>query len=41
VSVRKWPVDLEVTLQVSAEHRIYAVVTNETTADLDLRPGVR
>ncbi|GLI95055.1 TOBE domain-containing protein [Methylocystis echinoides] len=38
-TVRKGPVDVEVTLRISGEHRIYAVITNEATADLDLRPG--
>jgi molybdate transport system regulatory protein len=32
-------VDVEVTLQISGEHRLYSVITNEATADLDLRPG--
>ncbi|MEK4031720.1 TOBE domain-containing protein [Methylocystis sp. IM3] len=27
------------TLQISGEHRLYSVITNEATADLDLRPG--
>lgn len=39
VSVRKWPVDVEVTLQISGQHEIYSVITNDAAADLDLRPG--
>jgi molybdate transport system regulatory protein len=39
VSVRKWPVDVEVTLQISGEHKLYSVITNDATSDLDLRPG--
>jgi molybdate transport system regulatory protein len=39
VFVKKWPVDVEVTLKLSGEHKLYSVITNEATADLDLRPG--
>lgn len=39
VSVKKWPVDVEVTLRLSGEHLLYAVITNEGAADLDLKPG--
>ncbi|QGM98473.1 TOBE domain-containing protein [Methylocystis parvus] len=39
VSVKKWPVDVEVTLQISGEHKIYSVITNDGAEDLDLRPG--
>lgn len=39
VSVRKWPVDVEVALQISGEHAIHSIVTNEAAVDLDLRPG--
>lgn len=39
ISVKKWPVDVEIALQISGEHKIFSVITNEATADLDLRPG--
>jgi molybdate transport system regulatory protein len=39
VAVRKWPVDVEVTLQISGEHKVYSVITNDAADDLDLRPG--
>ncbi|RTL86151.1 MAG: LysR family transcriptional regulator [Hyphomicrobiales bacterium] len=39
VSVKKWPVDVELTLKISGEHKLYSVITNEATADLDLQPG--
>jgi molybdate transport system regulatory protein len=39
VSVRKWPVDVDVTLTISGEHKLYSVITNDATAELDLRPG--
>ncbi len=39
VAVRKWPVDVEVTLRISGEHNIYSVITNDAAVDLDLRPG--
>ena len=39
VSVRRWPVDVEVTLKVTAESAIYAIVTNEAADELGLAPG--
>jgi len=39
VSVKKWPVDVEVALKISGEHTIHSVITNEAARDLDLRPG--
>ncbi len=39
VEVKKWPVDVEVTLRLSGEHNIYSIVTNEAAADLGLEPG--
>jgi molybdate transport system regulatory protein len=39
VKVRKWPVDVEVTLRVSTEHSILAIVTNEAASELGLEPG--
>ncbi|WP_457797882.1 TOBE domain-containing protein [Methylocystis sp. S23] len=39
VSVRKWPVDVEVTLQISGEHTLHSIITNDAARDLDLRPG--
>lgn len=41
VSVKKWPVDVEVALRISGEHIIHATITNEAAADLDLKPGNR
>jgi molybdate transport system regulatory protein len=41
VSIRKWPVDVELTLRISGEHHIYSVVTNQAALDLDLKPGRR
>lgn len=38
-SVKKWPVDVEVTLQISGEHKIFSVITNEAAEELDLRRG--
>jgi len=39
VSIRKWPVDVEVALRISGEHMIHATITNEAADDLDLKPG--
>lgn len=39
VSVKKWPVDVEIVLKISSGHAIHAIVTNEASTDLDLRPG--
>lgn len=39
VSVRKWPVDVEVTLRVSDKDTIFAIVTNEAAEQLKLAPG--
>ena len=39
VSVRRWPVDVEVTLKVTAESMIHAIVTNEAADELGLAPG--
>lgn len=39
VSVKKWPVDVEVTLRVSPETSILAVVTNDSATELGLEPG--
>jgi molybdate transport system regulatory protein len=39
VSVRRWPVDVEVTLKVTAESVIHAIVTNEAADELGLTPG--
>ncbi|PWB82857.1 MAG: molybdenum-dependent transcriptional regulator [Methylocystaceae bacterium] len=39
VQVKKWPVDVEVTLRVSAENSILAVVTNDAANELGLEPG--
>ncbi|WP_322516525.1 TOBE domain-containing protein [Rhodopseudomonas palustris] len=39
VSVRRWPVDVEVVLKVSDEHSIHAIITNAATEQLDLAPG--
>jgi len=41
VQVRRWPVDVEVTLKVSSEHTIRAVVTNQAADELNLVPGRR
>lgn len=38
-SVKKWPVDVEVTLEISGEHKIFSIITNEAAEDLNLRPG--
>lgn len=39
--VRRWPVDVEVTLRVSADHVIHSVVTNPAADELNLVPGRR
>ncbi len=39
VAVRKWPVDVEVTLKVSDEIVIHSIVTNEAAEELELAPG--
>jgi len=41
VEVRRWPVDVEVTLRVSEEAAIRSIVTNASVEDLDLVPGRR
>jgi molybdate transport system regulatory protein len=37
--IKKWPVDVEVTLRVSEEASILAIVTNEAAEELNLTPG--
>ncbi len=37
--VRRWPVDVEVTLKIAEERHILAIVTNEAADDLGLEPG--
>lgn len=39
VSIKKWPVDVELTLRLSGEHMIQAIITNDGAIDLDLKPG--
>jgi molybdate transport system regulatory protein len=39
VTVRRWPVDVEVVLKVSEEHLIHAIITNAATEHLGLVPG--
>lgn len=39
VQVKKWPVDVEVTLRVSPEATIHAIVTNDAATELGLEPG--
>ncbi len=39
ISVRRWPVDVEVTLKVTDENVIHAIVTNEAADELELEPG--
>lgn len=39
VQVKKWPVDVEVTLRVSPDTSILAIVTNEAANELGLEPG--
>jgi molybdate transport system regulatory protein len=37
--IKRWPVDVEVTLKFAGERKILAIVTNESADDLDLQPG--
>ncbi len=37
--IRKWPVDVEVTLKIAEDRHIQAIVTNEAADDLGLEPG--
>ena len=39
VEVRKWPVDVELTLRVSADCLLHAIVTNDAAQELQLAPG--
>lgn len=39
VTVKKWPVDVEIALKISDEHIIHSIITNEAATELDLRPG--
>jgi molybdate transport system regulatory protein len=39
VLVKKWPVDVEVTLKVAEDRHILAIVTNDSVGDLGLEPG--
>ncbi|WP_424360289.1 TOBE domain-containing protein [Methylocystis parvus] len=39
VTVKKWPVDVEVALKISGEHTIHSIITNEAAMELDLKPG--
>jgi molybdate transport system regulatory protein len=41
VAVRRWPVDVEVTLRLSEQSTIHAIVTNASVEDLGLVPGRR
>lgn len=41
VQVRRWPVDVEVTLRVSEENSIRSIVTNAAADELNLVPGRR
>lgn len=41
VTVRRWPVDVEVTLTFGLDQRIHAIVTNELADDLQLAPERR
>ena len=40
-AVRRWPVDVEVTLTFGLDQQIHAIVTNESADDLQLAPGRR
>ena len=40
-TIRRWPVDVEVTMKFSQDQHIHAVVTNEAADDLQLIPGRR
>ena len=33
--IKRWPVDVEVTLKIADNHQIMAIVTNEAADDLD------
>ena len=37
--IKRWPVDVEVTLKIADNHQIMAIVTNEAADDLALEPG--
>lgn len=37
--IKKWPVDVEVTLKIALDRHILAIVTNEAADDLGLEPG--
>lgn len=37
--IKRWPVDVEVTLKFADERKILAFVTNDAADDLDLKPG--
>jgi molybdate transport system regulatory protein len=39
IQVKKWPVDVEVTLRVTPETSILAIVTNDSATELGLEPG--
>ncbi len=39
LQVRRWPVDVEVTLKFGADRRIMVLVTNESAEELELKPG--
>ena len=41
VQVRRWPVDVEVTMKVSDENAIFSIVTNGAAEELGLVPGRR
>ncbi|MCL2713445.1 MAG: TOBE domain-containing protein [Alphaproteobacteria bacterium] len=41
MAIRRWPVDVEVSLKVSETSTIHAVVTNAAADDLDLKPDHR
>jgi molybdate transport system regulatory protein len=40
-AVRRWPVDVEVTLAFGLDQQLHAIVTNEAADDLQLEPGRR
>jgi len=40
-AVRRWPVDVEVTLTFGLDQQLHAIVTNEAADDLQLAPGRR
>lgn len=39
VSVKKWPVDVEIVLKISGAHVIHSTITNEAATELGLEPG--